>query len=72
MCMAQPVKQVTPTNPAPNPLDQSYAMVTSSTVTPDGKTHGGYTIGQQAEANRRAYGSDYVPTSKTSGANYRM
>jgi len=75
MCMAQPVQQTVPTNPAPYPLDKSYGAVKSRTITPDGKVHGGWTIAQQYQADMGAASAKSTPTQKTStttGANLRM
>lgn len=66
MCLATPMAQTTPTNPAPYPLDQSYKQVTDSTVGPDGKTTGGQTIGSQLAPAAKA------PSAKGTGANFTM
>lgn len=61
MCFASPMAQVTPSNPAPYPVDESYGTVTSNTITPDGVTHGGATIAQQYQANLAKYGQATPP-----------
>lgn len=76
MCFASPVAQTTPTNPAPYSLDQSYGAVTSDTVTADGKTHGGASIGAQYQSNQAAAGKAAAPATPaapaSTGANWKM
>lgn len=51
MCFAQPVQQVTPTNPAPYTPDKAHGAVRSySTDLNDGVQKGGRTIAEQYQA----------------------
>lgn len=67
MCMATPVTPVAPSNPAPYSLADSWKEATSNTVSSDGKTTGGDTIGNVMKQQQTS-----GTTAKGTGANISM